>query len=95
MSFYVEKPISLVSDLKSSAIQAVKPVFHFLFYLSHMFVVIKTDEKIWLRKRKRIFKINSYITPISLFNANFSFVHLKKCAIKTFVDNSCLKKSIC
>jgi hypothetical protein len=46
MSFYVEKPISLVSDLKSSAIQAVKPVFHFLFYLSHMFVVIKTDEKI-------------------------------------------------
>jgi hypothetical protein len=60
-----------------------------------MFVAIKTDEKLWLHKRERIFEINSYITPISLLNAKFSFVHLKKPAINTIVDMHGLKMSIC
>jgi len=57
MSFYVEKRISLVSGLKSSA----TTVLFFILNTLYVCCNVSTDGKARLQKRKMTFKINSYI----------------------------------
>ena len=87
MSFYVEKHISVVSSLKSHAIPTVEPVFNF-FYLEYLICfLIKTQmERYGYIKGKLLLKLTLIISLFPLSNAKFSFVHLKKPAINTFVD---------
>lgn len=56
-----------------------------------MFVVIKTDEKVWLRKRKRFLKLILILRLFPFRNAKISSVLLKKPAINNFVDMHGLK----